>query len=172
MAARLAGVDLLSFGFAGQCQLDPFAARMIAEQPADLISIKAGINIINVDSFRERTFVPAVHGFLDTIRDSHPDTPIGFITPIIFPAGEDHPGPTRPDAAGKSTVVPRPAELALGALTLRRIRELETEIVAARQAAGDTNLHLISGLDLFGPDDVQDLLDHTQYAQFIEEQHA
>jgi lysophospholipase L1-like esterase len=27
---------LQSFAFAGQCQLDPFAGRMIASQPADL----------------------------------------------------------------------------------------------------------------------------------------
>ena len=53
----------------------------------------------------------------------------------------------------------RPAALALGALTLRRIRELEAEIVAARQAAGDANLHLLQGPDLFGPDDVGDLPD-------------
>ena len=59
VAARLAGVDLQSFAFAGQCQLDPFAARMIADQPADLVSLKLGINIVNADSMRERTFVPA-----------------------------------------------------------------------------------------------------------------
>ena len=53
----------------------------------------------------------------------------------------------------------RPAALALGALTLRRIRELEAEIVAARRAAGDANLHLLQGPDLFGPDDVGDLPD-------------
>ena len=69
VAARRAGVDLQSFGFAGQCQLDQFAARMIGAQPADLISLKVGINIINVDSMRERAFVPALHGFLDTIRE-------------------------------------------------------------------------------------------------------
>ena len=57
------------------------------------------------------------------------------------------------------TVTERPDALALGALTLRRIRELEAEIVAARQAAGDAHLHLLHGPDLFGPDDVGDLPD-------------
>jgi hypothetical protein len=159
VAARLAGVDLQSFAFAGQCQLDPFVARMIAEQPADLISLKLGINIVNADSMRERTFVPAVHGFLDTIRHRHTHVPIILITPITCPVAEDHPGPTATDESGRCAVVERPAALAGGALTLRRIRELEAEIVATRRAAGDEHLHLLHGPDLFGPDDLADLPD-------------
>ena len=159
VAARLAGVDLQSFGFAGQCQLDPFAARMIGQQPADLISLKLGINIVNADSMRERTFVPAVHGFLDQVRDRHPEVPLVVITPITCPVAEDHPGPTGVDAEGQCAVTERPGALALGALTLRRVRELEAEIVATRRAAGDAHLHLLQGPDLFGPDDVDDLPD-------------
>jgi GDSL-like Lipase/Acylhydrolase family len=159
VAARLAGVDLQSFGLAGQCQLDPFVARMIGQQPADLVSLKLGINIVNADSMRERTFVPAVHGFLDQVRDLHPDIPLVLVTPITCPVAEDHPGPTAVDATGRCSVTERPEGLALGALTLRRIRDLEAEIVHARQAAGDANLHLLEGPDLFGPDDVGDLPD-------------
>ena len=159
VAARLAGVDLQSFAFAGQCQLDPFAARMIGQQRADLISLKLGINIVNADSMRERTFVPAVHGLLDQIRDRHPEVPLVLITPITCPVVEDHPGPTAVDAAGQCSVSPRPEALALGALTLRRIRELEAEIVAARRSAGDAHLHLLQGPELFGPGDVGDLPD-------------
>ena len=177
VAARRAGVDLQSFAFAGQCQLDPFAARMIAAQPADLVSLKLGINIVNADSMRERTFVPSVHGFLDTIRDRHPDVPLVLITPITCPVVEDHPGPTGVDAAGRCAVVERPEELALGALTLGRIRELEAEIVAARRAAGDPHLHLVHGPELFGPDDVEDLPDglhpnHAGYQRIGERFHA
>ena len=159
VAARLAGVDLQSFAFAGQCQLDPFAGRMIAAQAADLISMKLGINIVNADSMRERTFVPAVHGLIDTIRDRHPDIPILLITPITCPVVEDHPGPTSTAVTGQCSVVDRPPELSVGALTLRRIRELEAEIVAARRAAGDDQLHLMNGPELFGPDDVADMPD-------------
>ncbi len=159
VAARLAKVDLQSFAFAGQCQLDPFASRMIASQRADIISLKLGINIINADSMRERVFVPAVHGLLDTIRDRHADVPVILITPIICPVAEDHPGPTIRNTVGTHSIVARASELSTGALTLRRIRELEAEIVAARQAAGDTNLHLMNGTDLFGVDDVVDLPD-------------
>jgi hypothetical protein len=159
VAARLGGVDLQSFAFAGQCQLDPFAARMIGQQPIDLISCKLGINVLNADSMRERTFVPAMHGFLDQVRDRHPDLPLVVITPITCPVAEEHPGPTGVDAEGQCVVYERPAALALGALTLRRIRELEAEVVAARRAAGDPHLHLVQGPDLFGPDDVGDLPD-------------
>lgn len=157
VAARLAGVDLQSFAFAGQCHLDPFVARMIAEQPADLVSAKLGINVVNGDTMRERTFVPALHGFLDTVRERHPEVPLLVITPITCPVAEDHPGPTT-TVDGRCAVVDRPAALAVGALTLRRIRELEREVVAARQVS-DPNLHLLEGPELFGPDDVGDLPD-------------
>jgi GDSL-like Lipase/Acylhydrolase family len=159
VAARLAGVDLQSFAFAGQCHLDPFAGRMIAAYPADLISLKLGINVVNADSMRERTFVPAVHGLLDTIRESHPNVPLLLITPIICPVAEDHPGPTLLGADGHYHTVERSSELSKGALTLRRIRDLEAEIVTARQGAGDTNLYLMHGTDLFGNDDTNDLPD-------------
>jgi len=159
VAALRAGVDLQSFAFAGQCHLDPFAARMIAAQPADYISVKLGINIVNGDTMRERTFVPALHGVLDTIRDRHPDVPVVLVTPITCPVAEDHPGPTVTDRVGQCNVIERAVELSTGALTLQRIRVLESEVVAARQSAGDANLHLLSGPDLFGPDDVGDLPD-------------
>jgi len=157
VAARLADVDLQSFAFAGQCHLDPFAARMIARQPADLITAKLGINVVNGDTLRERTFVPALHGLLDTVREHHPDVPLLVITPIACPVAEDHPGPT-PLIDGRCTVVDRPAALALGSLTLSRIRELEREVVAARQAT-DANLHLLEGTELFGDGDLDDLPD-------------
>jgi lysophospholipase L1-like esterase len=158
VAARLAGVDLQSLGFAGQCQLDGFAARTIRDLPADVISCKLGINVVNGDTMRERTFVPAVHNLIDTIREGHPDTPLLIVTPIYCPTHEDEPGPSL-FRGGVSTSAPRPAELAEGALDLQRIRRLHGEIVAARRAAGDEHLHLLDGLELFGPDDVGDLPD-------------
>ena len=158
VAARLAGVDLQSFAFAGQCQLDPFVGRMIAAHPADLVSLKLGINVVNGDTMRERTFVPAVHGLLDTIRDGHPTVPVVVITPITCPAAEDHPGPTTRGPGGETEVVARSPELAIGALTLRRIRELETQIIEDRQR-DDPNLHLLPGPELFGSADLDDLPD-------------
>jgi hypothetical protein len=124
VVARAADVDLYSLGLAGQCHIDQFAARTIRDLPADLISLKLGINVVNADSMRERAFVPAVHGLLDTIRDGHPNTPIVVISPIVCPAAEEHPGPTLPTAQGRFDVVERPNELMTGALSLTRIRAL------------------------------------------------
>ncbi|MDA8437794.1 MAG: lipase, partial [Propionibacterium sp.] len=52
----------------------PFSHGSIRDTPADVISVKLGINVVNLDAMRLRAFVPAVHGFLDTIRDGHPTT--------------------------------------------------------------------------------------------------
>jgi hypothetical protein len=159
IAARLADVDLVSLGFGGQCMLDQHTARTIRDVPADLISLKAGINVVNGDTLRERTFRPALHGFLDTVRDGHPDTPFVIATPIVCPTAEDHPGPTVLLADKQFHVVPRPEELAVGSLSLQRVREIMTEVVTTRQENGDKNLHLVDGLALFGPDDAHMLPD-------------
>jgi lysophospholipase L1-like esterase len=159
IAARRAGVDLLNLAFAGECMLDQFVARTIRDERADLISLKVGINIVNGDTLRERTFTPALHGFLDTIREGHPVTPIALISPIVCPIVEDHPGPTIPTRQGPIRVVDRPRDLGAGALTLRRTRELMADVVAARRDQGDEHLHLIDGLSLFGRDDVAELPD-------------
>jgi GDSL-like Lipase/Acylhydrolase family len=158
VAARLAGVDLTNLGFGGQCHLDQVVARTIRDLPADVISAKIGINIVNGDTFRERTFVPALHGFLDTLRDGHPATPILVITPILFPVGEEHAGPTIV-VDGQAAVVERPEELTTGALSIGRIRELVEVIVSKRQRSGDANLYLLDGRELFGADNVGDLSD-------------
>ena len=153
IVAREAGFDLQNLGFAGQCMLDGFTARTIRDLPADLMSLKVGINVINGDTFRERTFVPALHAFLDTVRDGHPDTPLVVVTPIVFPAAEQAPGPSVVGDDGLFTTVPRSPELSIGALTMERVRELVTAVVTARQAT-DPHLHLLSGLALFGEEDV------------------
>jgi len=159
VAARLAGVDLQNLAFAGQCMLDQMVARTIRDLPADFIGVKAGINIVNGDTMRERTLVPALHGFLDTVRDGHPATPLALVTPIICPIVEAHPGPTILGRDEQFRAAARPADLSVGALTLRRIREIAAEVVESRRSAGDQNLWLVDGLDLFGPEDVDDLYD-------------
>jgi len=159
IAAARGNLDLLNLGLGGNCQLDQFVARTIRDEPADLISLKLGINIINMDSMRERTFTPAVHGFLDTIREGKPDTPILIVSPIFCPSAETNPGPTLPDADGKFVTFPRPTEISAGALTLTWVRKILAKVVAQRQAAGDKNLHYLDGLQLFGAEDASDLPD-------------
>ena len=160
VAAEVGEVDLLQFGIAGQCHLDQFVARSMVAQRPDLISLKVGINVVNANSFTTRTFAPAVHGFLDTLRDALPDTPIVVVSPIICPQVEDHPGPTitTPDG-GIRVVRNRPEELVPMSLTVRRIRTILAEAVTARQASGDFNLTYVDGLELFGEADAPALPD-------------
>ena len=79
-----------------------------------------------------RTFRPAVIGFVHIVREKHPDTPLVVISPIFSPPRE-----TTPNAAES---------------TLTQMRVEVVEAVDAMQDRGDTNLHYVNGLDLFGPD--------------------
>ena len=159
VAASLARVDLRSLGLAGACHLDQFVARTIRDMPADLISLKVGINVFNADSFKERTFAPALHGFLDTVREGKPTTPILVVSPIICPPGEMHPGPSIPTLDGKYSVDTRPESKWYGSLTLSAIRATIEQVVAVRQQLGDDNLHYLNGLELFGTADAGGLPD-------------
>lgn len=159
VAAAIGGFDLLNLGFGGECMLDPYVARTIRDLPADRISLKLGINLVNGDTMRERTFGPAVHGFLDLIRDGHPTTPLLVISPIFCPPAEHHPGPTMPGDDGRTRTVEGLEQLRATCLTLTKIRRILAAIVAERRDQGDTHLHHLDGLELFGPDDAGDLPD-------------
>ena len=148
--------NLQSLGFGGQCHLDPFIARTIAQSDAEIITIKVGINIINMDSMRERIFLPLLHGFIDTIREQKAESPIVLISPIYCPSAEEHPGPTIPNDDGQFRVVERTRKLSEGSLSLCRVRELLHGFV---QDQGDSNLHYMNGLDLFSDADAGDLPD-------------
>lgn len=169
VAARLGGMNLQSLGFGGNCHLDPFVARVIKDQPADLISLKVGINIVNGDTMRERVFVPVLHGFLDTIREGKPDTPILVISPIFCPSAEDTPGPTLFGDDGKIRTVRGHEELRQGCMSLARMRELIESVIETRKKVGDRKLHYLNGLDLLGSDDAGDLPDdlHPNPAGYV-----
>ncbi|WP_419702685.1 GDSL-type esterase/lipase family protein [Promicromonospora sp. NFX87] len=156
LAARLGGVDLRNLGLGGSALVDPFLARVIRDAPADLISVKLGINVVNLDGMRLRTFVPAVHGFLDTIRDGHPTTPLVLASPIFCDIHEDTPGPGAidPDTLGTGQVrfvaTGRSEEQQQGKLTLKVIRDALAAVVERRE---DPNLHYLDGTTLYGADD-------------------
>ncbi|MFE3854690.1 GDSL-type esterase/lipase family protein [Streptomyces griseorubiginosus] len=162
VAATLGGVELVNLGLAGSALLDPFTARAVRDTPADVISLKIGINIVNHDVMRLRAFGPAVHGFLDTVREGHPDTPLLVVSPILCPIHEDTPGPCFPDFSGISEgrfrfrTLGDPAERASGKLTLQVIREELARIVKQR-AAEDPHLHYLDGRELYGESDTEDL---------------
>jgi hypothetical protein len=151
IAARLAGADLYNLGLGGSAIADPFLARVIRDSDADVISVKLGINIVNLDAMRLRAFVPAIHGFLDTIREGHPDTPLLLISPLFCGIHEDTPGPGAIEPASLGTGQVRftatgdPGDVAQGRLTLAVIRRELRSVVERR--SGDPYLHHLEGTD-------------------------
>ncbi len=91
VAAARAGVELINLGLSGSALLDPFTARVLRDTAADRISVKIGINLVGADLMRMRAFTPAMHGFLDTIREGHPTTPLLVVSAVLCPIHEDTP---------------------------------------------------------------------------------
>ncbi len=161
VAARRARVELRNLGLGGNALVDPFLARVIRDAPADFISVKLGINVVNLDGMVLRTFVPAVHGFLDTIRDGHPDTPLVLISALFCGIHEETPGPGAFDPASFGTgqvsfvATGDPADVARGKLTLEVIRRELRSLTERR--ADDKNLHYLDGTTLYGPAEAAEL---------------
>lgn len=158
VAAAHAGLSLTNLGLGGSAMVDPFMARILRDQPADLISVKLGINVVNGDVMRRRAFGPAVHGFLDTIREGKQNIPIILVSPIFCPIHETTPGPCAPDIEAMKRGERRfiatgsPEDTKAGRLSLEIIREMLAHIAVERQE-GDPNLFYLDGLDLYGATD-------------------
>lgn len=158
IAASLGNAKLLNLGLSGSALLDPFIARVMRDTPADFISLKIGINLVNTDLMRSRAFTAAVHGFLDTLREGHFDIPLLVISPLYCPIHEDTPGPGTFDLEAladgevrfKATGDRR--ERDAGKLTLQFIRS-ELHRIVQQRAAQDQHLHYIDGLTLYGASD-------------------
>ncbi|MFI5708663.1 SGNH/GDSL hydrolase family protein [Kribbella sp. NPDC051620] len=150
LAAQQGGVELINLGFGGGALLDPFTARTMRDLEADLISVKLGINVVNADLMRQRAFGPAVHGFLDTIREGHPTTPLLVISSIYCPIHENTPGPCVPEFVdGKVQFKATGDPDEPGKLTLSWIRDELAELTASR-AKDDANLYYLDGRELYG----------------------
>ena len=156
VAALRAGVHLTNLAFSGNAMLDPFTARTIRDTPADLITLKTGINIVCGDAMRLRAFLPALDGFIDTVRDGHPDTPIVLVSPIWCEPVESSAGPTMqdPDRAEEwSIAAGNEDDVAAGKLSLQVVRAATAAIVDRRRSDGDHRLHYLDGLSLYGESD-------------------
>lgn len=162
IAADLAGVDIVNLGFGGSALLDPFVARTIRDTPADFLSIKIGINLVNTDLMRLRAFGPAVHGFLDTIREGHPTTPLLLVSPILCPIHETAPGPSQADlpALRRGQLLFRAGgnaeDITQGKLTLAVIRE-QLRTIVERRSKDDDNIRYLDGRQLYGETDNEHL---------------
>ncbi|GAA2956045.1 GDSL-type esterase/lipase family protein [Microbacterium schleiferi] len=158
VAAAAGGVRLHSLGFSGNAVGDPFVARTIRDLPADLISVEIGINVVNGDLMRRRMFESVLHGFLDTVRDGHPETELLVLGPIPCPAHENAPGPTIMDPlTGQCASAGSVSELTRGALSLEGVRDAIGAVLRARD--DDPHLHYLDGRVLLSEAETADLPD-------------
>jgi hypothetical protein len=141
IAARTLDLHMTCLGYGGNCDCDPIVAEMIGDLPADVITLKLGINIMAHNSFTPRTYQPAVIGMVRMIRRRHPAAPIGVITAISSPPREE-------------------AKNAVG-MSLSDYRTHTAEAVRRLRACGDEHVHLFDGLELLGPADAEYLPDDT-----------
>ena len=139
LVARARQWDLTCLGFGGQCHLDIEIARLLRELPADLISLCAGINIYNQASLNQRTFGPALSGFVRLIREGHPKVPILLLSPIFGCEREE-----TANAAG---------------WTLADYRREVHQVAGQLRSNGDNALYALDGRKLLGVGDAGHLPD-------------
>ncbi|MFD7307963.1 GDSL-type esterase/lipase family protein [Promicromonospora sp. NPDC059942] len=139
LVARGLGLDLTCLGFAGEAHLDPMVARVLRDLPADVVVACLGINVYGAGTFTERSLLPALLGFLSTVRDGHPGVPVLVVSPVASPRREDAVGP-----AG---------------LTLAQVRDQVADAVGLLTAHGDPDLHLLDGRAVLGPEHAHLLAD-------------
>lgn len=135
--ARHHDLNLMNLGYGSACHLDPMVARLMRDLPADLIAMEIGINIYINAALNAVSLRAALVGFVQILREGHPNTPIVVMSSIYADWRE-----STPNAVG---------------LTLAGIREELSTVVDDLRARGDANLHYVSGLELFGAD-MADLL--------------
>jgi hypothetical protein len=132
IVARTLGFNLTCLGFGGECHIDNMIARMIRDLPADVISLCLGINVFGSASLSPRTFRPAIIGFVQTLREGHPNIPLIVMSPIYSPQRE-----VTPNVVGFDLPFMR--------------QEIETAVHTLQQY-GDSNIHYIDGLTNLGAD--------------------
>ena len=136
IAGREHGLDMVNMGYAGAARGEIVSAEHIAELAAAVISITHGTNcwtrtVHSVPMFRE-----GLRGFLDIVRQGHPETPILLSSPIL-----------RPDAESKTN--------RLGA-TLADLRKTMEDVVRERIDGGDDRMRLIEGLPIVTEEELAD----------------
>lgn len=139
IAARMCKLHLLNLGYGGQCHLDQMVSRVIAERSVDVVTLEVGINIYGSSSLNARTYPAALIGFVQTIREAHPEVPLGVITAIPSPDREN-----APNSVG---------------CTLEDYRVMTRESVRRLQEAGHRELYLFEGNTLLHSDEEHLLFD-------------
>lgn len=141
IVARLLGVDFFNLGFAGAARGEPVVAEALSKLKADVFTVAFGTNLMRFFWYDRSAWAETFRIFLELFRKGHPDTPLLVLSPIFRSAADAE---SRPNPMG---------------MTVADIRRTEEAVVAARQSAGDKNLHLLSGLDVLGKGDAGLLAD-------------
>ena len=148
--ARRRGVDFVNLGFGGAGKAEPDVVELVTQVPARcyLFDLGKSYGMQSADAYI---------AMLAAVRAAHPETPIACITPIF---------------ATRELYSAEYAERS------RHTRDVPRLAFSERVEAGDSNLHLIEGLDLLGPNDADGFssdgvhpndLGHFLIAQRIEE---
>jgi len=128
IVARRRGLHLTNLGFGGQCHLDPMLGTVIADLPANYITLKLGINTVG-GTLAARTYPAAVIGLVHLIRQKHPNTPLALVSPMGYPPHE-----TTPNAVGYTVTGMR--------------RDME-DVYHRLTSLGDDRLIYVDGLEVF-----------------------
>ncbi|MFD6255072.1 SGNH/GDSL hydrolase family protein [Nocardia sp. NPDC060256] len=139
LVARCAGWDLTSLAMGAACYLQPMAARLMRELPADLLTACIGINIQALGTHNADSLIAAIVGFVRTVREGHPTTTFTVLSTVVAPDREQTPGPS--------------------GLTIAETRMHVRRAVELLREHGDTELHYLDGLEVFGPDQAELLLE-------------
>ena len=127
--SRCLNLDYVNLGFGGAGRAEKNVVEIVNR-------IEASCYILDLGKSYGLQPKDAYASMLSTIRSSHPDTPIICVTPI-FSTREHYSADYR--------------ELS------NHTREVMRQSTLSLTESGDTSIHILSGLDLLGPDDADGL---------------
>ena len=136
VAARKLGLNLCNFGYAGSARGESSSAILLADTPAEVISIGFGHTNWSRVPHSPGLMAEEIRAFLKIVRSGHPETPVVVMSPIVRPDAENEPN-------------------RLGA-TLADLRVAMEESVREVVAAGDSRLFLTEGASVLGEADLED----------------
>jgi len=136
VAGRKLGLDVCNLGYAGTARGETTSALLLADTPAEVVSIAFGLNNWSRVPHTTGLMAEEVRCFLSVVRKGHPDVPIVVVSPTARPDAEDVPN-------------------RVGA-TLAQLRRAMEETVLDCMADGDTSLFLVEGLSVVDPEHLED----------------
>jgi salicyl acyltransferaes SsfX3-like protein/GDSL-like lipase/acylhydrolase family protein len=145
VVSHIRGWNLTNLAVGGQNHLDIMMARTMASLPADILTFVPSGNFIRKSSFNLRTLRSRLLGFVQILRETHPETPLVVMT--LFHSR---------DTGGFTNDVGISREIAV---------EENIRAVEVIRGYGDENIHLLDGLEIFGSADDEHLMEDGVHMQ-------